>query len=91
MGNIKFFSLDQNFDNVTCCIPSFDFRAPSAQACIVSALSADIPLQFNTTCCVSGHAINLAIALAYEGKQFKISSFALCITTKNFKMQSIIF
>ena len=39
MGNIKFFSLDQNFDNVTCCIPSFDFRAPSAQACIVSALS----------------------------------------------------
>ena len=25
---------------MTCCIPSFDFRAPSAQACIVSALSA---------------------------------------------------
>ena len=26
---------------MTCCIPSFDFRAPSAQACIVSALSAE--------------------------------------------------
>ena len=39
LENIKFFCLDQNFDNVTCCIPSFDFRAPSAQACIVSALS----------------------------------------------------
>ena len=40
LENSKFFCLDQNFDNVTCCIPSFDFRAPSAQACIVSALSA---------------------------------------------------
>ena len=45
MGNIKFFSLDQNFDNVTCCIPSFDFRAPSAQACIVSALSSPRPFR----------------------------------------------
>ena len=40
----NFFSLDQNFDNVTCCIPSFDFRAPSAQACIISALSATVQL-----------------------------------------------
>ena len=39
LENIKLLCLDQTFDNVTCCIPSFDFRAPSAQACIVSALS----------------------------------------------------
>ena len=35
----NFFFLDQAFDGVTCFLPSFDFRAFSAQACIVSALS----------------------------------------------------
>ena len=35
----KSFVLDQTFDGMRCCLPSFDFRTLSAQACIVSTLS----------------------------------------------------
>ena len=37
--------LNQTFDGLSCCPPSFNFRNVSAQACIVSALSLDKPLK----------------------------------------------